>query len=60
MKKITIVLKKEIAEKHEHIIYVTKLASEDKMEKSTILTVLKNNDVTKGATMAKVIVLLTK
>lgn len=53
-------LKKEIAEKHEHIIYVTKLASEDKMEKSTILTVLKNNDVTKGATMAKVIVLLTK
>ncbi|KAM6467503.1 uncharacterized protein PHA67_012932 [Liasis olivaceus] len=60
LKKITIELKKEIVEKHEHGIRVTDLASEYKMAKSTISTILKNKDAIKGADVAKGVTMLTK
>ncbi|KAM6468471.1 tigger transposable element-derived protein 1-like [Liasis olivaceus] len=60
LKKITIELKKEIVEKHEHGIRVTDLASEYKMPKSTISTILKNKDAIKGADVAKGVTMLTK
>ncbi|XP_010623133.1 zinc finger and SCAN domain-containing protein 29 isoform X3 [Fukomys damarensis] len=60
LKKITIELKKEIVEKHEHGIRVTDLASEYKMAKSTISTILKNKDAIKGADVAKGVTVLTK
>ncbi|XP_013007869.1 tigger transposable element-derived protein 1-like isoform X2 [Cavia porcellus] len=60
LKKITIALKKEIVEKHEHGIRVTDLALEYKMAKSTISTILKNRDAIKGANVAKGVTTLTK
>ncbi|XP_021097366.1 zinc finger and SCAN domain-containing protein 29 isoform X2 [Heterocephalus glaber] len=60
LKKITIELKKEIVEKHERGIRVTDLASEYKMAKSTISTILKNKDAIKGADVAKGVTVLTK
>lgn len=60
LKKITIELKKQIVEKHERGIRVTDLASEYKMAKSTISTILKNKDAIKGADVAKGVTTLTK
>ncbi|XP_013367911.1 PREDICTED: zinc finger and SCAN domain-containing protein 29 isoform X2 [Chinchilla lanigera] len=60
LKKITIELKKEIVEKHERGVRVTDLASEYKMAKSTISTILKNRDAIKGADVAKGVTTLTK
>ncbi|XP_040286123.1 tigger transposable element-derived protein 1-like [Bufo bufo] len=60
VKKITIELKKEIIEKHDRGIRVTDLASEYKMAKSTISTILKNKAAIKGADVAKGVTMLTK
>lgn len=53
LKKIAIELKKEIVEKHERGILVTPLASEYKMAKLTVSTVLKNKDAIEGNDMTK-------
>ncbi|XP_044137796.1 tigger transposable element-derived protein 1-like [Bufo gargarizans] len=60
VKKITIELKKEIIEKYDRGIRVTDLASEYKMAKSTISTILKNKAAIKGADVAKGVTMLTK
>lgn len=57
---MTIELKKETVEKHENGIRVTDLASEYKMAKLTISTILNNKDAIKGAEMTKGVTVLTK
>ncbi|KAM6467107.1 uncharacterized protein PHA67_012646 [Liasis olivaceus] len=59
-KKVTIELKKDIIEKHDRGIRVTDLASEYKMAKLTISTILKNKDAIREADVAKGVTILTR
>lgn len=58
LKKMIILLKKEIVTQHEHAIHVADLASEYKVASPTTSIILKNEDAIKEAEVAKGVTML--